>query len=78
MHTLSQSEFNDQWLIEELPACDTGMELLKHFADSHPEISVQQLRLLAWAEQVDDFTASDPLWKAYSRHTGECPDCNEL
>jgi len=78
MNTLSQSQFNDQWSIEELPACDTGMELLKHFAESHPELSIQDLRMLAWADQVDEFIESDQLWQAYTRHVGECPHCNEL
>lgn len=77
MSTLSQQQFNDQWAVEELPACDTGMELLKHFSDAHPEITSQQLRILAWSEPVDAFTASDSLWQAYSKHVGECPHCNE-
>ena len=75
---MTQAEFNDQWNVEDMPACDTGMELLKHFADMHPEFAIQQLRMLAWADQVDDFIAVDPLWKVYSRHVGDCPHCNEL
>ncbi|WP_263418686.1 hypothetical protein [Terriglobus albidus] len=75
---MTQNQFNDQWSIEELPACDTGMELLKHFSDAHPEIAAHVLRLLAWADQVDEFIAADPLWNAYTRHVGQCPHCNEL
>ena len=75
---MTQNEFNDQWCVEDLPACDTGMELLKHFADAHPEITANVLRVLAWTDQVDEFVAADPLWKVYARHVGDCPHCNEL
>jgi hypothetical protein len=78
MNPLSQSQFNDQWYVEDLPACDTGMELLKHFADAHPESTIHTIRVLAWTDQVDDFVAADPLWQAYARHVGDCPHCNEL
>lgn len=75
---MTQTEFNDQWSIEELPACDRGMELLKHFAESHPEIPLHEIRMLSWKIEVDAFLAADPLLRAYARHVGDCPDCNEL
>lgn len=31
---MTQVEFNEQWSVDELPACERGMELLKYFADS--------------------------------------------
>ncbi|WP_263419424.1 hypothetical protein [Terriglobus albidus] len=75
---MTQVEFNEQWSVDELPACDTGMELLKHFADMHPEFTASYIRRLAWADEVDTFTAADPLWTAYVRHVSDCPHCNDL
>ncbi|WP_442308052.1 hypothetical protein [Terriglobus sp. YAF25] len=75
---MTQTDFNNQWSIDELPACDFGMELLKHFADMHPELTTSHIRRLAWTEEVDPFTAADPLWMAYTRHVADCPHCNDL
>ena len=75
---MTQAEFNDQWAIRELPACSAGMEILKHFAEAHPEIPLYELRILSWTNKVDEVMAEEPLWRAYARHIGDCPDCNEL
>jgi len=54
------------------------MEILKHFAEAHPEIPLYELRILSWTNKADEVMAEDPLWRAYTRHIGDCPDCNEV
>lgn len=75
---MTHTQFNEQWSVEELSAGDTGMELLKHFADLHSEFSTSYIRRVAWANEVDAFISADPHWIAYTRHVADRPDCNDL
>jgi hypothetical protein len=57
------------WKIDEIPACDEGMELARAFLETCG-------RALESTED-EEFTIIQR-WRAYSRHRGACDKCNEV
>jgi|GEM_PF-3717949 len=73
---MTQSEFNDLWKMDEMPACPLGMVLLKCWADTLPPVrDVRRLVFLALEEGIH---SSEPEWVAVEQHLSTCGDCNEV
>jgi hypothetical protein len=73
---MTQEAFNSLWKLQEIPACEVGMVLLKRWADADPS-NVEYLPEIAWWEPPATHTGSHE-WRAYEWHRAKCPDCNEL
>ena len=73
---MTQEEFNAQWTLDELPACDEGMRLLKAWSDVDPR-AVDYIPS-AGAMDLDREDLDDsPEWRAYAAHVVACDDCDE-
>jgi hypothetical protein len=75
MRAVTQGEFNALWQPcpgkdFELPACDEGMVLLKHWADNDP--------VMAHVLPVIPQGATGIFAEQFYRHVARCPKCNEL
>lgn len=74
--TIALDAFMKQWIVEDLPACPTGMVLLKRFADAHPE-EFAVAKESGFTPQPLPFFNQNKLWQEYTAHYGSCYDCNE-
>ena len=76
-HTAYQTGFDSQWKVEEMPACDEGMALLRQFAIAQPEAFafVQPCDF----EQLDNSAfAGIAEWEALAEHSHGCDKCNKV
>ncbi len=77
MSIMNLEDFIDRWDLETMPACDKGMELLRQFAENHPDTFGQL--------QPEDFIKLDnpafllgiAEWEAFAEHCSTCEECNE-
>jgi hypothetical protein len=73
---MGQSEFNELWFAARAgkdfdpPACETGMMLLRRWANQDPTLA----RLFP---HIPD-EATGPQARAFYDHVNRCPKCNEI
>lgn len=72
---MTQNEFNAHWTIEEMPACEIGMKLLKIWADLDPLVLP---RLRHDPAMTGPISFLSPAGEAFMAHRSTCPDCNEV
>ncbi len=72
---MTQSEFNALWEIDKLPACPSGMVLLRNWAETLPP--VKNVRRLVFPAMEDGINSTEPKWVALQQHLSTCADCNE-
>jgi len=63
--------------MDNVPACDEGLALLKVFADAHPgayHLAAQR----GFMDPTHPMFAQLFMWKAYAQHVSTCPKCNEV
>jgi hypothetical protein len=73
----AQLKFESQWRVEEMPACDEGMILLRRFAEAQPNdfafLKLEDIEHLG----ISAFTGIAE-WDSFSHHVSECAKCNEV
>jgi ferredoxin len=74
---MTEQEFIAQWDMENMPACDEGMALLKLFADRHPD-SYKFVRPQDFSESNNPAFAAIPEWDAFTEHCSSCETCREV
>jgi hypothetical protein len=69
----------DLWSLDELPACEAGMKLLKVVYDSEEQpVFWNTLRLYAGGVSRTSELRNPAAWEAYTKHYGSCDCCNEV
>jgi hypothetical protein len=74
---MSKEQFHEQWDLATIPACNKGIELLRHFAEAHPN-AYQFVRPEDFVELDNPAFAMIPEWDAFARHCATCPKCHSL
>jgi hypothetical protein len=62
------------WELENMPACEVGMQLAKTFLESCGE----GVNRLGFEEPADRITEITTAYRALTEHSGDCDDCNEV
>jgi hypothetical protein len=71
--------FLDLWSTDEIPACETGMKLLRVVYDSEDQaVFWNTLRLYAGGVSRSSELRNPAAWEAYTEHCGACDKCNEV
>ena len=73
---MTDEQFNALWTMEDIPACDVGMQLLKQFAAAYPTI-YQFIRPEDFLDLHNEAFAGMPEWETFASHCETCPTCNE-
>jgi len=73
MATIDRDKLLSLWTLEDLPACDDGMDLARHFL----ECAVDALEPTDDFEVVGQRNALIRAHKAFIEHRGACLKCNE-
>jgi len=76
---MDNDEFLDLWSLDELPACEAGMKLLKVVYESEEQaVFWNTLRLYAGGVSRTSELRNAAAWEAYTEHYGSCDPCNEV
>jgi hypothetical protein len=76
---MDNDAFLDLWSLDELPACEDGMELLKVVYDSEEQpVFCNTLRLYAGGVVSFSGLRNPAAFEAYTEHYGRCDKCNEV
>lgn len=71
--------FASQWELEDLPACEVGLRILKKFAEVQPTAFETAMRfgLVEVPKLNDPIFSMIPEWQPFLEHVESCPWCNE-
>ena len=71
--TIDNKTFLGLWTLEDLPACDQGMEFARTFLTSCGE-GVDRVGVEEPADRMAQINAA---YTAFVEHVGDCDNCNE-
>jgi hypothetical protein len=78
MQTLDYESFLNQWGLDDIPACNIGMLLLKNVSDNFESKTFwDTLKRYENSQSIDPDIDENPYWKAFSEHCSTCENCNE-
>jgi hypothetical protein len=71
--------FLQQWrLVEDYPACPTGITLLREFAEAYPSLYWDFVAKNPRGHQTLPALGRNAKWIEYRHHWGTCADCMEV
>ena len=76
-YALQRLQFPGQWLPEDVPACDEGLELLWQFAQRYPSLYALAEKA-GFLDPTHPAFAKNEAWRLFAQHCSTCPKCNEI
>jgi hypothetical protein len=74
---MTRRQFEEQWDLSSIPACEEGIELLRRFAQAHPDAH-------KFVQPGDFVKLNNPAfegiseWDAFALHSDTCDKCNGI